>query len=330
MSGPAESPKPIWQPGCSRTMLKARAEFYAQIRAFFMAREVMEVETPLLSRSTATDPQLASVPVQLRQDLPCDPQVYYLQTSPEFPMKRLLAAGSGPIFQICKTFRDGETGARHNPEFSMLEWYRPGFNLNDLMNEVADLASEVCELASPNQCTYQQAFQTYLDIDPFSIGDSALAQLAEDKADYRGETLGRDDYLNLLLSLFVEPKLGQGTPTFLTEYPASQASLAKTRRNADGHAVAERFELYINGLEIANGYFELTDATEQRARFEGDNRERKALGLPEIPLDEHLLSALESGMPSCAGVALGLDRLLMIQQEVSCIEEVLSFSVARA
>lgn len=321
---------PPWQPSCSLAQLKARAELYAQIRAFFMARDVLEVETPQVSVAGATDPLLASVPVSLRKDLPDIPSTYYLQTSPEFAMKRLLAAGSGPIYQICKTFRDGESGKRHNPEFTMLEWYRPGFDLEALMTEVADLVQTTCGVSEISSITYEDAFLHYLDIDPFGISEQDLASKAQRIANYDGPLLARDDYLNMLLGMVIEPELGKSGPCFLTEYPASQASLAQTKLNARGYLVAERFELYINGLEIANGYFELTDPQEQRRRFESDNHARKEMALPEIPLDENLLAALEYGMPSCAGVALGLDRLLMIQQEVDRIDAVLSFPIERA
>lgn len=317
-----------WQPSCQISQLKARAELYAQIRAFFMARDVLEVETPLLSRSTASDPQLASIPAIVRQHLPEPGQQYFLHTSPEFPMKRLLAAGSGAIFQICKTFRDGETGSRHNPEFSMLEWYQPDYSLEDLMNEVGELIAQVLGTTSVTRISYLDAFQKYLNIDPFQASETELANLAKSRCHFE-EKADRDDYLNLLLAMHIEPHLGSNEPVFLYHYPASQASLAQTQEH-DGYLVAERFELYIDGLEIANGYHELTDAIEQRQRFEHDNELRQRLALEQIPIDQNLLAAMESGLPACSGVALGLDRLLMAQQKTQKIDDILAFPIDRA
>lgn len=331
-----------WKPSCSLEAIKARAEVYASIRAFFYAREVLEVETPMLSQSTASDPFLDSIPAQVAISNGLSAQAYYLQTSPEFPMKRLLASGSGAIYQLCKTFRNAETGQRHNPEFTMLEWYRPGFDMNQLMLEVGDLVATVLNvsLKNPHRLSYRDAFLRYLGVDPFLISDAELIQLAEEKTGYEeseegGSCSNRDDYLNLLLSICIEPNLGKSDgdkiePVFLYGYPPSQASLAKLKQDEFGQEVAERFELYINGLEIANGYFELTDAQEQRRRFEHDNKQRETLNLPVIPLDENLLAALSEGMPDCSGVALGVDRLLMIKLNAQSIEEVLSFPITRA
>ena len=331
-----------WKPSCSLGAIKARAEVYASIRAFFYAREVLEVETPLLSKSTATDPFLDSIQTHLSLANGLTAQAYFLHTSPEFPMKRLLASGSGPIYQLCKTFRNAETGHRHNPEFTMLEWYRPGFDMNQLMLEVSELVSRVLNYSSvvPEKLSYREAFLNFLGIDPFLVSDAELIELAHDKAGYFASEdssvyTNRDDYLNLLLSICIEPFLGKNEkgdhkPVFLYGYPASQASLAKLKQDEFGEEIAERFELYINGLEIANGYFELTDAQEQRSRFEKDNAKRRSLELPMIPVDENLLGALEEGMPECSGVALGVDRLLMIKLDASRIEEVISFPITRA
>ena len=342
MTDSGKDPAHPWFPSCRLDALKVRAEAYAQIRAFFYQRQVLEVDTPLLSSSTATDPFLASVPAFLRQSFGETSKPFYLHTSPEFPMKRLLAAGSGAIYQLCKCFRDGESGHRHNPEFTMLEWYRPGFSLGQLMAEVAELVSTVLVPVKPSlkHISYRQAFQLYLGIDPFTLPDSQLRELAVDKTGYTPSEsdeslLSRDDYLNLLLSACIEPKLGfddKGAPElcFLSGYPASQASLAKLTQDESGQSVAERFELYIQGLEIANGYFELTDAQEQARRFQQDNRQRQHLQLPEIALDTRLLAALESGLPECSGVALGVDRLLMIKLQANSIDEVLSFPIRLA
>ncbi|MFT6029710.1 MAG: lysyl-tRNA synthetase class 2 [Oleiphilaceae bacterium] len=332
---------PDWRPSCSLEAIKARAEVYASIRAFFYSRVVLEVETPLLSKSTATDPFLDSIQVNLSISTGLPVQAYFLHTSPEFPMKRLLASGSGPIYQLCKTFRNAETGHRHNPEFTMLEWYRPGFDMNQLMVEVSELVSKVLNNAEVvvEKLSYREAFLNFLNIDPFLATDTELIKLAQDKAGYFSSGKDgcsiRDDYLNLLLGVCIEPFLGKNEqgdmePVFLYGYPASQASLAKLKQDEFGQEIAERFELYINGLEIANGYFELTDAEEQVKRFNKDNENRKSLGLSIIPVDENLLAALDEGMPSCSGVALGVDRLLMIKLNTSSIEEVISFPIARA
>jgi len=319
-----------WQPSCPLENLRARAELYAQIRAFFSSRKVLEVETPLLSCASATDPQLESIVACVSVNPGSLPRNVYLHTSPEFPMKRLLAAGSGDIFQICKTFRNGETGKRHNPEFSMLEWYRQGFSLQALMSEVEALIQAVGNVKPAVQLSYRNAFLRYLSFDPFIISDAELVRKANELTAYSGPVLSRDDTLNLLLSQFIEPKLGCSEPTFLTEYPESQASLAKIKISAAGYKVAERFELYLNGLEIANGYDELTDAQEQIKRFTEDNTIRRRLGLNEMPVDENLIAAMQTGLPTCSGVALGLDRLLMVIQGAAAIGQVLAFPIDRA
>ncbi|MFT7374158.1 MAG: lysyl-tRNA synthetase class 2 [Oleiphilaceae bacterium] len=319
-----------WRASCSQSNLKARAALYTLIRAFFVARDVLEVETPLLSVATATDPQLESVQAQVKIHLGLEAQPYYLQTSPEFPMKRLLASGSGAIYQICKTFRNGETGRKHNPEFTMLEWYRPGFELKDLMQELELLTTELLGTTEAERLSYRDAFLYHVGIDPFTITDDELALQAPKLADYCGPEMSRDDYLNLILSICIEPKLGIDRPCFLYEYPPSQASLAQVSLSAHGEPVAQRFELYIQGMELANGYFELTDSDEQTKRFAQDNRERSQLGLPAIPPDERLIAAMKHGLPACSGVAVGLDRILMLKVGASAIEEVLSFSITRA
>ena len=318
-----------WQLGCELEALKQRAHLLNIIRHFFSEKAVLEVDTPLLSHSSVTDLHLASVTAQLSLPGHASVKRMYLQTSPEFAMKRLLASGSGAIYQIAKCFRDGERGKRHNPEFTMLEWYRPGFNLQDLMDEVAELLFLVARLPTPEKITYQQAFQRYLNIDPHSEGDESLSLLAKDKTGICGDDLSRDDCLDLLLTHCVEPKLGYDKPVFMTEYPASQASLAKVKER-DGVFLAQRFELYMNGLELANGYDELVDADEQLKRFEADNEARKAHGLPEIPVDCNLVEALKFGLPECSGVALGLDRLQMVIQGTQCIDDVISFAIERA
>jgi lysyl-tRNA synthetase class 2 len=341
---PNTKPKyvPAWKPSCSLEAIKTRAEVYTLVRDFFSERNVLEVDTPVLSRSTATDPFLESIPAMVCVSQGLSSHQYYLHTSPEFPMKRLLAAGSGAIYQICKTFRNSETGHRHNPEFTMLEWYRPGFELSQLMAEVNDLLAVVldCPAQISSKLSYREAFQQFLDIDPYLASDAQLICLAEEKAGYvvqnqNNTSVSRDDYLNVLLSICIEPNLGLDVngeimPVFLYAYPPSQAALAKLTVDEYGQEVAERFEVYIRGLEIANGYFELTDAKEQRYRFEKDNEQRSALSLPSIPMDENLLNALQKGLPECSGVALGMDRLLMVKLNASRIEDVISFPIMRA
>lgn len=318
-------------PTCSIEALKARAQLYRTIREFFAQRNVMEVETPIVSQAGVTDVHLASVQVQ--RHIEGRVQQQYLQTSPEFAMKRLLAAGSGPIYQICKVFRDDEHGRKHNSEFTMLEWYRPGLDLRELMHETAALLN-VClahrfDEIRPLVLSYKHAFQDRLDINPLQ---ATLAQLKQ-TAQRVGLTLDLGDdrlaYMDLLFSHFVEPSLGFDTPIFLTDFPPEMASLAKVRLDEDGEEVAARFEVYIEGLELVNAYDELLDASVLRARFEADNQERDKLGLQVMPLDENLLAAL-AHMPECSGIALGIDRLLMVATQNLNIEQVIAFPASRA
>ncbi|WEH91087.1 EF-P lysine aminoacylase EpmA [Acinetobacter soli] len=318
-------------PTCSIEALKARAQLYRTIREFFAQRNVMEVETPIVSQAGVTDVHLASVQVQ--RHIEGRVQQQYLQTSPEFAMKRLLAAGSGPIYQICKVFRDDEHGRKHNSEFTMLEWYRPGLDLRELMHETAALLN-VClahrfDEIRPLVLSYKHAFQDRLDINPLQ---ATLAQLKQ-TAQRVGLTLDLGDdrlaYMDLLFSHFVEPSLGFDTPIFLTDFPPEMASLAKVRLDEDDEEVAARFEVYIEGLELANAYDELLDASVLRARFEADNQERDKLGLQVMPLDENLLAAL-AHMPECSGIALGIDRLLMVATQKLNIEQVIAFPASRA
>jgi len=316
-----------WQPTAALANIKARAELNAQIRAFFAEREVLEVETPLMCQATATDPHLHSygVPQAAGPD-------YYLQTSPEFAMKRLLAAGSGAIYQLGKSFRFAESGRRHNPEFTMLEWYRPGFDLAELMTEVAGLVQEVIgeDALAVERLSYREAFQRYLNVDPFQVSLDELKAHATRHISIELAYEPRDTWLDLLMSHVIEPQLGQQGMTFLYGYPPSQASLAQVTQDEQGTLVAARFELYIKGVELANGYHELIDAEEQRQRFEQDQRERGAAGEAVHPMPEHLLAALESGMPDCAGVALGVDRLLMLKVGAQHLDEVLTFPHERS
>lgn len=315
-----------YQPTCDLDALKSRAKMYAQIRQFFAEREVLEVETPVLSQAGVTDVHLASV--QAQRHVQGKKQTHYLQTSPEFAMKRLLASGSGAIYQICKVFRDDEHGRKHNSEFTMLEWYRPQFSLKDLMLEVTDLLNVVLEQrfgeVRPTVLSYKHAFMDRLDLNPLQ---ASLKEL-KDAAHRVGLNLDLGDdrlaYIDLLFSHMVEPSLGFDTPVFLTDFPPELASLAKTRHDEDGELVAARFELYIEGLELANAYDELIDADILRGRFEADNAVRKKLGLHVMPIDEYLLAALPN-MSDCAGIALGIDRLLMVMMNQMKLEKVITF-----
>jgi lysyl-tRNA synthetase class 2 len=324
--------RPAWQPSAERATLHLRAELLARIRTFFAARGVLEVETPMLSVAAITDPNLASFSTVYAGPGPRHGRTLYLHTSPEFPMKRLLAAGSGCIYQIARVFRDGEAGRRHNPEFTLLEWYRVGFDHHRLMDEVAELVMELLArrlpLAEPERLSYREAFQYHLDLDPHRATVAELAARAErhQVPIPPGMPADRTDpWLDLLLTHRIEPHLGPGRLTFLYDYPASQAALARLRPGEP--PVGERFELYLNGVELANGFHELGDAGEQRRRFEQENAVRRALGLPPMPVDENLLAALEAGLPDCAGVALGVDRLVMLAAGKPSIQDVIAFPI---
>ncbi len=319
-----------WRPTASMDHLRLRARMLARIRDFFAERDVLEVETPLLSATTVADPHLASFSTRYRGGGEGRDQALYLQTSPEYAMKRLLAAGSGPVYQICRAFRDGESGRWHNPEFTLLEWYRPGYDHVRLMGEVDELVSSLLQRSPATRMTYAEAFAETVGVDPLSATDDALAGLAADFGLSAGSIYGfdRDGCLDFLFSQGVQPALAARGCVFVHDFPASQAALARIRQGSP--AVAERFELLIDGIEVANGYHELTDAVEQRSRFEKDLMTRQRLGLPVPPVDERLLAALEQGLPSCAGVAVGLDRLLMLAAGLSDIREVLAFPTERA
>jgi len=317
-----------WRPTASLEMLRLRAEVLAAIRAFFADRGVLEVETPLLASAPVTDLHLQALSCRYRGPGADQGRKLYLQTSPEFAMKRLLAAGTGAVYQICKAVRDGEAGGMHNPEFTILEWYRPGWNHHRLMDEVDELLQLVLGTRPGDRLTYATIFERHASVDVFSANDEELVSRAETLGVTQPNALGRDDLLNLLLTHVVEPQLGRSRPTFVHDYPASQASLSRIRPGDP--PVAERFEVFSEGIELANGYHELTDPVEQRQRFEADIAARRAAGLPEVPIDERLLSAIEHGLPDCAGVALGVDRLLMVVARTREISDVLAFPIDRA
>ncbi len=319
-----------WRPSASPPVQRARAAVYARIRGFFATAGVMEVETPISSRAATTDPSLASMRTAWSSG--GTRETLWLQTSPELSMKRLLAAGSGSIFQICKVFRDGERGRLHHPEFSLLEWYRPEWDYRRLMTEVADLVRAA--LSSPGLpveiMTYRDLFLSRLGLDPLRVGTDELRRSALGHGIDGAEhfDMDRDGWLDLLLTHRIEDGLGRGRLTFVSDYPASQAALARVRPGAE--PVAERFELYLEGMELANGFQELTDPREQRRRFLADLSRREAAGLECPPLDERFLAALSAGMPEAAGVALGLDRLLMVATGSHHIDQVITFPVELA
>ncbi len=315
-----------WRPRATLETLRARARFFATLRAFFSRRGVMEVDTPLLSRAAAVDPNVESLGA---------PELGWLHTSPEFFMKRLLAAGSGPIYQIAHVFRAEEIGRYHQREFTMLEWYRPGFASRELMDEVEAVVQAVGGPAGHYpRISYRNAFQRHANIEVF---DDSLAVLrarvakagvefavAPDDADLNN----RDFWLDLAMSTLVSPRLGAELPCFVYDYPASQAALAALRPGRV--PVAERFELFWRGVELANGFHELRDAEEQRTRFGRDLATRAVRGQRQLPMDEHFLAALRYGLPDCSGVALGLDRLLMLLLNLGMVADAQSFDGERA
>ena len=318
-----------WRPGANRARLQLRARLLHETREFFAARGVLEVDTPLLAQCGVSDVHLASLSTRIAGRA----QPYFLQTSPEYAMKRLLAAGSGDIYQVCKAFRDGESGRLHNPEFTLIEWYRLGFDHHRLMDEVEELLRRLLSARLPSaaeRISYADAFRRVLGLDPFAAPLAALATLANERlgAPAALATDGRDALLDLLMGTLVGPALGAGRITFVHDYPASQAALARLLPGEP--ACAARFEAYVAGLELCNGYHELADAAEQRRRIESDLRRRLALGLPPMPVDERLLAALAAGLPEVAGVALGFDRVLMLAAGAADLSEVLAFTVDEA
>jgi elongation factor P--(R)-beta-lysine ligase len=317
-----------WRPTATHAAIRQRAEALRTTREFFAARQVLEVETPALVNAPVSDVNLGSV----RVDVPGRDAPLFLHTSPEYAMKRLLASGSGDIYQVCHVFRGFERGRQHNPEFTMLEWYRLGFSLEALMDEVADLVRDL--LGKPNLTSefvsYREAVQRHAGFDPLDADIAQLQSAAQNlglSADH-ARTAGRDELLDLIVGARVGPALGSESLTFMHRYPASQAALA--RLDATDPRVALRFELYHRGMELANGYHELSSGAEQRHRFDADQQARQARGLPSFALDAHLLSALDAGLPDCAGVALGFDRVLMLARGSTHIDDVIAFPVERA
>lgn len=329
---PKSNPALSGSPSCSLEALKARAQLLARTRAFFDARAVLEVETPALSCAATTEPMLDSFKVSLPAtavdtSAPC----WHLQTSPELMLKRLLCAGSGPIYEICRVYRAGEVGRRHNPEFSMLEWYHPQFSLDELMQEVDDyLRTVLAEHASSWPTVYYHYADLFIDIlgvDPLASTPAELQVVAIKSGAIQPEDrleLSTDEWLDLLMTTIIEPALPHEQISFVCSYPASQAALAKL--DPDDPRVAQRFEVYLMGMELANGYRELTDAEQQARRFEQELIRRAELGKEAVQADQRFIAAMRAGMPECAGVSIGLDRVLMIQTNVRSIADVLSFA----
>ena len=318
-----------WRPGATLATLRLRAQRLEAARAFFAARGVLEVDTPLLVRCAVTDLHIHAAAVLLAGV----PQPLHLHTSPEYAMKRLLAAGSGDIYQVCHVMRGEERGRLHNAEFTLIEWYRLGATIESLMDEVEALVrllAAPAAAAPATRLTYQQAFERLLGPDPLAAGEGALRAAAA-RAGIDAGAVGsgeRDELLDLLMGIAVGPQLGRGAMCFVHRYPASQAALA--RLDPQDARVALRFELYLEGVELANGFVELGDAVEQRARFEAERRARAARGLPAPDIDERLLAALAHGLPSCAGVAVGFDRVLMLATGAPDIGAVMPFTTDRA
>lgn len=327
-----------WQPTASLSMLKTRAKLLAKVRTFFAEKDILEVQTPILSQAGNTEPSIESFVTQQCENSKHIVPPAFLNTSPEFAMKRLLAAGCGSIYQITPVFRQGEQSKKHNPEFTLLEWYRTDFDHHALIGEVNALIRFIAEdfMQLERSCffSYQDAMLKFADVDPFNASDEEL-QAATEKAgidvvgmDDASVDSFRDSWLDLLMCQVVEKNLPLNCPVFIYDYPASQAALAKIRKGSPD--VAERFELYINGIELANGFHELIDAEEQAERFKKQQQQRKKRALPGIPADNLLIAALKHGLPECAGVAIGIDRLLMVLTGVEHINDVLTFPFDRA
>jgi lysyl-tRNA synthetase class 2 len=311
-----------WQPGATMATLRQRSRVLAKLRDFFQQRQVMEVDVPLLSRATVTDHNIDSIQA-------CNADVAaYLQTSPEYFMKRLLAAGSGDIYSLGKAFRDAENGRRHNPEFTMLEWYRCGWDEHQLMDEVAELIASLVPEISVRRCSYADVFIQHLQVDPHFADLANLQRMAVIAGSEAWADETRANCLDLLFSVLIEPQLDDGL-VLVYDYPACQAALAKCAEDSQGRQISRRFEGFLNRVELANGYCELTDAAEQASRFAEDQRLRKLSNKTPVTADSQLLAAMEAGLPECAGVAMGVDRLLMQLQGADSIDQVMPFSWER-
>ncbi|MFW5443260.1 MAG: EF-P lysine aminoacylase EpmA [Methylococcaceae bacterium] len=327
-----------WKPACDLKVIRLRAKMLAEIRDFFSQRSVLEVETPLLSQTTGTDPQLhffSSYFHGVANNKDIKGLEMYLQTSPEFAMKRLLAAGSGSIFQICKAFRNGELGQFHNPEFSILEWYRVGFSLDQLMDEAArlllGLLDETNSVDTIKKISYVELFEHVTGLNPLEFCQESYSFYASNHEMKDAITLCGADHsmwLDIIFSYKVQPILENELLCMVYGYPAIQCSLARINQN--NPAIADRFEVFIKGIEIGNGFFELSDAVEQEMRFDQENKSRVLNGLEQVEKDKKFLDALKSGLPECSGIAIGLDRLLMIIASAQSLNDVIAFPFDRA
>lgn len=322
-----------WQPSSSLEYLQLRANTLSAIRAFFAQRNVLEVETPVLASAIGTDPQLDFFTTDFC--FGAEPQRLYLQTSPEFAMKRLLASGSGSIYQICKAFRNGEAGRFHNPEFTLLEWYREGFNLNQLMQEIIDLMIYLFKpyktLDKITRISYQEVFARYTGLDALNFSRQKYVACAEYNNLPEAELICQQDHslwLDFLFTHLVQPQFSKHELLLVYGYPACQSSLA--RINKDNSLITDRVEMFINSVELGNGYYELLDSVELERRFDSEIKYRQTHNLPSVVKDQRLLSAMKHGLPDCSGMAIGLDRVIMLLAECSSIEDVLSFPITRA
>ena len=305
-----------WQPNAPQANRVARADLYREIREFFQARNFIEVDPPLLGRAAATDPHLHSLATTVN-DSP-----HYLQTSPEFFMKRLLAAGSGPIYSIGKSFRAAEQGRYHNVEFTLLEWYQPGFDDQALMTQVGELLQKILGLDTERR-SYRDVFLEFTGLNPHTADRQTLADFSRDQLQATWDDTDKDTYLEAIFSHYIQPQLENAVCIY--DYPANQAALARLGSNDEGEQVAKRFEVFAQGVELGNGYWELCDAKEQQRRFIADQQRRQTLNLAPMPHDEKLIAAMVAGLPDCAGIAMGLDRLLMLKTGAKHIDEVLDF-----
>jgi elongation factor P--(R)-beta-lysine ligase len=320
-----------WRPSASDSALRLRAEVYRRIRDFFHQRQVLEVETPMLSEAGNTDPNIESFQLQFCGPSLAGGNTRWLRTSPEFPMKRLVAAGIGDCYELGRVFRNGEFGRRHNPEFSMLEWYRVGWSHLELIEECIALVRHVFELKgielAVRRFSYAELFLEFAGIEPHSADDKQLRNAVLTNIDIDPDRLQRDDFLDLLMTHCIEPQLPKLSLTVVYDFPASQCALARIRPG--DVPVAERFELYLGSVELANGYHELTDAAEQGRRFDNDLMLRSQRNASAPPKDLRLIKSLEN-MPDCAGVAMGIDRLMMALLDSETLADVLAFDFSKA
>jgi lysyl-tRNA synthetase class 2 len=321
----------MWQTKMNWEVAKKRGIILNQIRAFFEYKNVIEVETPSLSVGTVTDPFLEAFSAKYNYSKCTNINEYqrlYLQTSPEFHMKRLLASGFGSIYQICKAFRHEDSGRYHNPEFTILEWYRLDFDQHDLIKEVDELLTSVLNCSQSEKISYQELFIKFVSVDPLTASFTELYNVIKlyNKADdWLYNSNDSDLLLQFIFSEIIEVNIGKISPCFVYNFPIAQASLAK--QCTEDVRVAQRFECYFKGIELANGFNELTDVNTQVERFKQDNRKRQRLGLTIKEIDKNFVGALQYGLPQCAGVALGIDRLMMIALDKSAIDQIISFSI---